>query len=72
MAIVSIKKIEYHNEGTEVTFHCLDKPSGFDMHLSVSLPSPLQADSIVDEVYLARRKLLRQLESIVAELHKQP
>ena len=72
MALVSIKKIEYHNEGIEVTFHCADKPSEFDMYLSVSLPSPLQADSIVDEVDLARRKLLSQLESIVAELHKQP
>ena len=70
MAIVTIKKIEYHNEGMEVTFHCSDKPSAFDMYLSVSLPSPLQADSIVDEVGLARRKLLRQLESIVAELRK--
>ena len=54
----------------EVIFHCSDNASGFDMHLSVSLPSPLQADSIVDEVGLARRKLLRQLESIVAELRK--
>ena len=70
MAIVAIKKIEYLNEGVEVTFHCSDKPSGFDMHLSVSLPFPLQADSIVDEVDLARQKLLRQLESIVAELRK--
>ena len=70
MARVAIKKIEYHNEGMEVTYHCSDKPSAFDMHLSVFLPFPLQADSIVDEVDLARRKLLRQLESIVAELRK--
>ena len=72
MAIVTIKRIEYHNEGMEVTFHCSDKPSGFDMSLSVSIPSLIQADSIVDEVDLARRKLLHQLESIVSELRKQP
>ena len=70
MAIVTIKKIEYLNEGVEVTFHCSDKPSAFDMYLSVSLPSPLQAESIVDEVDLARQQLLRQLESIVVELRK--
>ena len=70
MALVAIKKIEYLNEGMEVTFHCSDKPSAFDMHLSVFLPFPLQADSIVDEVGLAQQQLLRQLESIVVELRK--
>ena len=70
MAIVTIRKIEYRNESVEVTFHCSDRPSEFDMYLLVSLPFPLQADSIVDEVDLARRKLLRQLESIVVELRK--